>query len=98
MQFIVEDAEPIDHVRLVLVELSADQASDIVQQQRLKELLLQQKRGGALESARCRDPSRQRSLLCPLKAQFRVDDPEQAVQALQAENFQARAEALLSST
>ncbi|WP_126146974.1 OB-fold nucleic acid binding domain-containing protein [Synechococcus elongatus] len=98
VQFIIEDAEPIDHVRLVLVELSVEQASDIVQQQRLKELLLQQKR----EEERSKVPvvaviqAGSDRYFVRLGAQFRVEDPEEAVEALQAADFQARAEALLS--
>jgi DNA polymerase III subunit alpha len=38
-QLILNDAEPIEHVRMILVELSSDQAREIQVQHRLRELL-----------------------------------------------------------
>lgn len=99
LQFIVEDAEPIDHVRLVMVELNLDQAGDITQQYRLKELLLQQKG----EEEKARTPvvavvaSGGERYFVRLGPQFRVSDPDLAVQALQQAEFRARAEALLQA-
>ncbi len=99
LQFIVEDAEPIDHVRLVMVELNLDQAGDITQQYRLKELLLKQKG----EEDKARTPvvavvaTGGERYFVRLGPQFRVSDPDLAVQALQQAEFRARAEALLQT-
>jgi DNA polymerase III subunit alpha len=98
VQFILEDAEPIDRLRMVMVELSVDQANDITQQYRLKELLLRQKG----EEERAKTPviaivnTGTERYFVRLGSQFRVSDPELAVRTLQEADFQARAEALLS--
>jgi DNA polymerase-3 subunit alpha len=98
VQFILEDAEPIDQLRLVMVELSVEQANDITQQYRLKELLLRQKG----EDDRAKTPviaivnAGTDRYFIRLGAQFRVSDPELTVQTLQQADFQARAEALLA--
>jgi DNA polymerase-3 subunit alpha len=84
VQFIVEDAEPIDTVQMVMVELNPQLASDISQQHRLRTVLLQN-RG---EDDRAKVPVvaivshlEQRHFV-RFGPQFRVQDHQSAVNAL----------------
>jgi DNA polymerase-3 subunit alpha len=99
-QLIVDDAEPIEAVRLVVVELDPHIAGDIVQQNRLRTVISQQQ---GEEKANAKVPviamittegTRQ---AVRLGAQFRVKDPESAVAALQAADFSARTTPLVSA-
>lgn len=99
LQLIIEDAEPLEDVRLVMVELTPEKASDIGEQHRLRTLLLEQ----CGESREAKVPiiaaitSQSRRQFVRLGAQFRVQNDQQAVQALVKAGFQARSSALTSA-
>lgn len=99
IQLIVEDAEPIEAVRLVMVELSAEKASDLGEQHRLRTLLLDQ--SGEGEDAKvpvvAAINGQDRRQFVRLGARFRVQDDHRAVQALVKAGFQARSSALTSA-
>jgi DNA polymerase III subunit alpha len=96
VQFIIDDAEPIDEVRMVLVELEPRVAADIEHQHRLRTLLLAH-RG---EDDNAKVPvvaivtAQERRHFVRFGAQFRVKDYQAAVNALVSAGFQARASAL----
>ncbi|NJM85309.1 MAG: trans-splicing intein-formed DNA polymerase III subunit alpha C-terminal partner DnaE-C [Leptolyngbyaceae cyanobacterium SL_1_1] len=97
-QLIIEDAEPIETVRLVMVELEPQIAADITYQHRLRTILQQQ---GDEREAKVpvvaiigKHPQRQ---FVRLGAQFRVRDPEAAVAALTQADFKARSTPLVSA-
>lgn len=96
VQFIVDDAEPIDEVRMVLVELEPQIAADIEHQHRLRTLILEH-RG---EDEKAKVPvvaivaAQDRRHFIRFGAQFRVRDYQAAVNALVRAGFQARASAL----
>ncbi|MEO0825027.1 MAG: OB-fold nucleic acid binding domain-containing protein [Cyanobacteria bacterium J06635_15] len=100
VQFIVEDAEPIEDVKLVMVELDPRIASDIEQQHRLR-TVLQNSQGQDPKLAKVpvvaiiRD--QQKRQIIRLGSQFRVLDPEVAVSALMRADFKARSEPLISA-
>jgi len=100
VQLIVDDAEPIETVRLVVVEMDRRIAADIEQQHRLRNVIRSHQ---GSDSTLARVPvvamighngNRQ---LVRLGAQFRVDDPEATVNALVNANFTARPPPLLTS-
>ncbi|KKJ01056.1 DNA polymerase III subunit alpha [Prochlorothrix hollandica] len=97
-QFIIDDAEPVEAVRMVMVELDAGIAKDIQEQQRLKTVL--QDSQGDLDQAKVPVVAiihgQQRRQFVRLGAQFRVQNPEITVQALLERNFQARVSVLVS--
>lgn len=96
-QFIIDDIEPIEHVRMVMVDIPATEAGDITVQHRLRTVLQQQK-GEDYHSAKIpviamiRDDQRQ--YVVRLGSQFRVQDDQATVQELARAGFRARAEAL----
>ncbi len=97
-QFIVEDAEPIDAVRLVMVELTSQQAGDTQEQHRLKTIL----EGHSTEKEKKKVPvvaivtaANQRQLV-RLGRQFWVQNYQATVEALQAAKFPASAQPLCS--
>jgi DNA polymerase-3 subunit alpha len=98
-QLIINDAEPIEAVKLVMVELDARVAADIQEQHRLKSVLLEQRR----EDQRNRSPvvaviaSQHRRQLVRLGAQFCVQDPQITVDALVQQGFKARLSPVLSA-
>ncbi|MDX2229636.1 MAG: DNA polymerase III subunit alpha [Leptolyngbyaceae cyanobacterium bins.349] len=95
-QFIVDDAEPIEAVHMVMVELEPKIAGDIEQQHRLRTVLLES-RG---EEERAKVPvvaivsGADKRHFVRFGSQFRVQDYESAVAALNNAGFQARASAL----
>jgi DNA polymerase-3 subunit alpha len=99
VQFIIEDAEPIDEVRMVMVELDAKAAGDIEHQHRLRTVL----QGSQGDQEKAKVPvvaiikSAHRRQFVRLGAQFRVQDPDVTVQALQKASFHARTSALVTS-
>lgn len=98
VQLILEDAEPVEEVRLVMVELTCQKAGDIEEQYRLKTVLLEQ--GGEGENSKVPVVAAitgqyQRSFV-RLGARFRVENDQTAVQALMNAGFQARSSALTS--
>jgi len=96
-QFIIEDAEPIDRVQMVMVELTPQQAADIHLRDRLRNTLREQVRDDNRSKvpvvARIKAGKHHRFV--PFGQQFRVSDCAAAVQALNTEHFTARAEPLL---
>ncbi|HIK43117.1 OB-fold nucleic acid binding domain-containing protein [Thermoleptolyngbya sp. M55_K2018_002] len=99
-QLIVEDAEPVEDVQLVMVELDAQIAGDIVQQNTLREVILKN-RG---DEDQCKTPvvaivaGAHRRELVRLGNQFRVQDYQAAVTALNRAGFRARSTALTSAS
>ncbi len=97
-QFIIDDAEPIEAVQMVMVEMTPQIASDIAQQHHLRTVLLEQ-RG---DDERGKIPviavitANHRRQLVRLGAQFRVQNQLTAVSALKQAGFQARTSALLT--
>ena len=98
-QFIVEDAEPIETVHMVMVELEPKVASDIEQQHRLRNVLMQN-RG---EDERAKIPvvaivsSAEKRHFVRFGNQFRVKDYQATVEALKKAGFQAKASSLISA-
>ena len=98
MQFIVDDAEPIEEVCMVMVELDPQIASDIEQQHRLRNVI---RNSQGDDPAYARVPviavigaAGQRRLV-RLGAQFRVKDPELTINALARADFKARMSPLI---
>jgi DNA polymerase-3 subunit alpha len=96
IQLIIEDAEPVEEVRLVMVELTPQEATDIQQQHNLREILQQQSGEGkdAKVSIVAKITGDAQSQFVRLGAQFRVQDDRAAVQALAKAGFQARTSSL----
>jgi DNA polymerase-3 subunit alpha len=99
VQFIIDDAEPIESVRMVMVELDTRLASDIEQQHRLRTVLLQQ---------RGEDDKAKVSVVAIVSAQdkrhfvrfgpqFRVQNYQAAIDALAKAGFQARVSSLATA-
>jgi DNA polymerase-3 subunit alpha len=100
IQFIVDDAEPIEDVKMVMVDLDPSMASDIEQQHRLRNVI---------RSSQGDDPKYARvpviavigkateRRLVRLGAQFRVKDPEATINALARADFKARMSPLISA-
>lgn len=99
VQLIVEDAEPIEAVRFVMVEIPAQDAGNIQRQQQLRDVLRQQagEGYGAKVSVVANIKGQQQSQLVRLGPQFRVQDERSAVQALSQAGFQARSSGLVSA-
>lgn len=101
VQFIVDDAEPIESVRMVMVELDPRIAADIEQQHRLRNVL---KTSQGEDPAFARVPvvavigAQHQRQMVRLGAQFRVRDPEATVNALVKADFKARSTPLLPTT
>lgn len=97
-QMIIDDAEPVDDVQMVMVELSPDVAGDIAQQHRLKTVLLEHK--GSDEEGKipviAKIASNGHRQFVRLGAQFRISDAAQTVNALKSAGFSANATALIS--
>jgi DNA polymerase-3 subunit alpha len=100
IQFIVDDAEPIEAVQMVMVDLDPNIASDIEQQHRLRNVIRNNQGDDPMYArvpviAVIGQGSQRR--LVRLGAQFRVKDPEAAVNALARAEFQARMSPLISA-
>ncbi len=98
-QLIIEDAEPVETVQMVMVELNPQQAGDIEELHRLKTIL--QEQSGDKEKAKMpvigivqAENSRK---LVRLGWQFCVQDSRITVQALQNARFTAHLKPLISS-
>jgi DNA polymerase III subunit alpha len=98
-QFIIEDAEPIEEVRFVMVEIPAQDAANIQRQQQLKEVLRSQVSEG--QSAKiavvAKIKGASQSQLVRLGIQFRVPDETEAVAALTRSGFKASAYGLMQN-
>lgn len=93
VQFIIDDAEPIEEVQMVIVEMQPDIASDIEQQNRLREILRSQQ--GEKEKAKVPVVGLVSKMgkrkFVPFGLQFRVQDAQMAVEALSSfKEFSAR--------
>ncbi len=97
IQLIIEDAEPIEEVRLVMVDIPAQDAANIQRQQQLRDVLRSQagERLDAKISVVANITGQSRRQLVRLGVQFRVQDAQAAVAALMQQGFQARASHLL---
>ena len=98
IQLIVEDAEPVETVQLVMVELTPQQAGTIEEQHHLKSIL--QEHSGEKENAKVPvvaivTASNQRQLV-RFGRQFWVQDCQTTVEALLAARFPAHAQPLAS--
>ncbi|MEO1520862.1 MAG: OB-fold nucleic acid binding domain-containing protein, partial [Cyanobacteria bacterium J06633_2] len=98
-QIIVDDAEPIEEVQMVMVELNPQIAGDIAQQHRLRNILRshQDESGhGKIPVVAMISANHQRQCV-RLGAQFRVQDYQAAVRALNEHGFTARSSALCTT-
>ena len=97
VQLIIEDVEPIEEVRLVMVEIPAQEAGNIQIQQQLKEVLRAQTEEGspAKISVIAKIIGDHQSQLVRLGPQFRVQDERTTVQALAKAGFHARSSVLV---
>jgi DNA polymerase-3 subunit alpha len=100
VQFIIDDAEPIEAVRMVMIELDPSLAGDIEQQHRLRNVI-RNNQGDDPKYARVPviaviGANQQRQFV-RLGAQFRVKDPDATVHALEKAAFKARATPLISA-
>ena len=95
-QLVIEDAEAIEAVRMVMVELEARLAGDVVKQHELRTILLDQR--GTDDQGKIPViavvTGQERRELVRLGAQFRIPNPEAAVNALMQAGFRARASSL----
>jgi len=100
VQVIIEDAEPVEMVQMVVIELDPQRARDIEAQYQLKRVLEQQ--GGQEQPAKIpvvaivQGPSHREFVRFGMD--FRVQNPDTAVQALQQAGFSARATALVGTS
>jgi DNA polymerase III subunit alpha len=96
-QFIIDDAEPVEDVKFVMVEIPALDAGNIQRQQQLKEVLRSQAGEGlgAKVSVVAKIKGNQQSQLVRLGAQFRVLDQIATVAALNNAGFAAIASHLM---
>jgi len=95
-QIILDDAEPVETVQMVMVELEHQDAADITHQHRLKTILLDHRDEdgpGKIPVVALITAPQQRQFV-RLGSQFRVMDVQAAVNALNAQGFVARAAAL----
>ena len=98
LQLIVDDAEPIDEVQIVMIEIDVQRAKNIQNLHQLKEILLGQ-RG---EEHQAKIPvvaivqAGHHRHLVRLGSQFRVQNSEATVAALAQQHFQARTTTLLN--
>ncbi|WP_404789624.1 OB-fold nucleic acid binding domain-containing protein [Altericista sp. CCNU0014] len=98
-QFIIEDAEPIEDVRFVMVEIPAQDAANIQRQQQLKEVLRSQvEEGGSPKVAVvAKIKGVSQNQLVRLGVQFRVPDETATVEALNRAGFKAMAYGLMQN-
>jgi len=98
-QFIVEDVESIEAVRMVMVELEPTVASDIEQQHRLRNVLQQHR--GEVDQAKVSVvaivSAQDKRHFVRFGPQFRVYDHQAAVNALLKAGFQARTSSLTAA-
>lgn len=99
VQIIIEDAEPIEQVKMVTIYLSPHQAGDIQEQHQLKDILLTHK--GDAENAKvpvvgvvnCAAGS----IFVPFGQQFRVENSEAVVNALRSKGYDAMIQAIAAN-
>ena len=99
VQFVIEDAEPIEEVRMVMVELEPQIARDITKQHYLRTVLLEHRGNeeqGKIPVIAIVNGHDRREVV-RFGAQFRVQDHEATIDALLKAGFQARASVLTSA-
>jgi DNA polymerase III subunit alpha len=94
-QFIIDDAEPVEEVRFVVVEIAPDEAADIQMRQRLKTVLQNQTSEAAKIPVVAKIGDHQQSQYVRLGVQFRVSDDLQTVRQLAQAGFNARTTSLV---
>jgi len=98
-QFIIDDVEPIDDVRMVMVDLAPNIARDITKQHRLRTVLLEHR--GEEDTGKVPVlaviAGTDRREIVRFGAQFRVRDHQATVNALLQAGFQARTSSLTSA-
>ncbi len=100
IQMIIDDAQPIETVRMVMLDLDPAVVGDIEQQYRLRNVLQVLQGENKFEA---KTPvialihTRDQKKAVRLGSQFRVQNAEAAVAALQSASFRARTAPLLSS-
>lgn len=97
VQFIIDDAQPIEAVRMVMVELDTKMASDVERQYKLRDILRSQNaddRSGKVPVVAIVS-DRQRQQFVRFGTQFRVKDDLLTVEALKKEGFIARTSQLV---
>jgi DNA polymerase III subunit alpha len=98
VQFILEDAEPIEQMRLVTVEIDMNQAQDLRFQRQLMDLIQLQRQdpqAAKVPVIAVIKTGMQRRLV-RLGSDYRVQDSESTVQALRQQSFIANAAQLLT--
>ena len=99
VQFILDDAEPIETVRMVMVELEPSMANDSQEQYRLRQIL-QEQRGedhSAKISVVAIVSAHNRCHFVRFGQKFRVHDEQAAVTALTKGGFRARVSSLVTA-
>jgi DNA polymerase III subunit alpha len=97
VQFIIDDAQPIESVKMVMVELDTTMANDVVKQNQLRNILRLQNtedRSGKVPVIAIVS-DRQRQQFVRFGTQFRVKDDLLTVEALKKEGFIARTSQLV---
>jgi len=99
LQMIIEDAEPIEQVKMVMVDFSLDQARDRAQQQKLQQTLKQfaGKKNEAKVPVIGRIKVGNQQQLVRFGQQYWVKDASVASQELKAQGFQAEANSLVAT-
>lgn len=101
VQFIVDDAEPVEQVKMVMVELDPKTAGDAVYQQKLRSILTQNSgsqnddRGSKIPVVAVIAAPHRRQVV-RFGSQFRVKDDQAVVAELLKEGFRAKASSLLN--
>jgi DNA polymerase III subunit alpha len=94
VQFIIDDGEPIETVRMVMVELGANQASDSQAQYHLRQVLREQQGEAGKVAVVAIVTANQRQHFVRFGQKFRVSDDQATVDALQKAGYRARVSAL----
>ncbi|MDR9405477.1 MAG: OB-fold nucleic acid binding domain-containing protein, partial [Halothece sp. Uz-M2-17] len=99
LQMIIDDAEPIEQVKMVMVDFSLDQARDRAQQQKLQQTLKQfvAKKNEAKVPVIGRIKVGNQQQLIRFGQQYWVKDANAVSQQLQAQGFQAEANSLVTT-
>ncbi|MDS3861121.1 trans-splicing intein-formed DNA polymerase III subunit alpha C-terminal partner DnaE-C [Thermosynechococcaceae cyanobacterium BACA0444] len=94
-QFLIEDAEPIEEVRMIMVELPPAQASDLQAQHRLSEILKAQAGEAPKIPIIAKITDQHQAQYVRLGAQFRVESDARTVTALNQAGFVAKSSQLV---
>lgn len=98
-QFILDDAEPIEQVRMVMVELEPTAAADVTQQHRLRNIIKSQNgadRDGKVPVVAVINGGAHKQIV-RFGNQFRVKDDLATVKALKDAGYEAHAEVLVGA-